>query len=169
MPATAAVLAQGMFLLLVTNRGSNILEDLDTLRLLSKLVPEYAGTMLDEDAVSRAAFDLIFAFDEVISLGHKENISVMQVRIQFCGLVWMWVGGVHACVCGGGLLGSSQHPQQQQAASCRCAHNCKLWVGGCPHAFVCGGGLAGVGQGLQQHHQQQLQQATRRHAGVYSC
>jgi hypothetical protein len=32
-----------MFLLLVTNRGSNILEDLDTLRLLSKLVPEYAG------------------------------------------------------------------------------------------------------------------------------
>jgi len=69
-----------MFLLLVTNRGSNILEDLDTLRLLSKLVPEYAGTMLDEEAVSRAAFDLIFAFDEVISLGHKENISVMQVR-----------------------------------------------------------------------------------------
>lgn len=42
--------AQGMFLLLVTNRGSNILEDLDTLRLLSKLVPEYAGVMLDEDA-----------------------------------------------------------------------------------------------------------------------
>lgn len=71
-----------MFLLLVTNRGSNILEDLDTLRLLSKLVPEYAGTMLDEEAVSRAAFDLIFAFDEVISLGHKENISVMQVRLE---------------------------------------------------------------------------------------
>lgn len=73
------LLLQGMFLLLVTNRGSNILEDLDTLRLLSKLVPEYAGTMLDEEAISRAAFDLIFAFDEVISLGHKENISVMQV------------------------------------------------------------------------------------------
>lgn len=69
-----------MFLLLVTNRGSNILEDLDTLRMLSKLVPEYAGTMLDEVAVSRAAFDLIFAFDEVISHGHKENITVQQVK-----------------------------------------------------------------------------------------
>lgn len=74
------VLPQGMFLLLVTNRGSNILEDLDTLRMLSKLVPEYAGTMLDEVAVSRAAFDLIFAFDEVISHGHKENITVQQVK-----------------------------------------------------------------------------------------
>ena len=71
---------QGMYLLLVTNRNSNILEDLDTLRLLSKLVPEYAGSMLDEEAISRAAFDLIFAFDEVISLGHKENITVQQVK-----------------------------------------------------------------------------------------
>jgi hypothetical protein len=69
-----------MYLLLVTNRNSNILEDLDTLRLLSKLVPEYAGSMLDEEAISRAAFDLIFAFDEVISLGHKENITVQQVK-----------------------------------------------------------------------------------------
>lgn len=32
---------EGLFLLLVTNKQSNILEDLDTLRLLSKLVPEY--------------------------------------------------------------------------------------------------------------------------------
>jgi hypothetical protein len=93
MAATAAVVVQGMFLLLVTNRGSNILEDLDTLRLLSKLVPEYAGTMLDEDAVSRAAFDLIFAFDEVISLGHKENISVMQVRTRLY-VVGGWAGGM---------------------------------------------------------------------------
>eukprot|EP00878_Enallax_costatus_P014439 GHUV01015100.1.p1 GENE.GHUV01015100.1~~GHUV01015100.1.p1 ORF type:complete len:510 (+),score=164.78 GHUV01015100.1:348-1877(+) len=71
---------ESMYLLLVTNRGSNILEDLDTLRLLSKLVPEYAGTNLDEEAISRAAFDLIFAFDEVISHGHKENITVQQVK-----------------------------------------------------------------------------------------
>jgi hypothetical protein len=81
-----------MFLLLVTNRGSNILEDLDTLRLLSKLVPEYAGSMLDEEAISRAAFDLIFAFDEVISHGHKENITVQQVR----------AGAVRGGVVGGG-------------------------------------------------------------------
>ncbi|KAI8472701.1 MAG: delta-cop [Monoraphidium minutum] len=71
---------EGMYLLLVTNRGSNILEDLDTLRLLSKLVPEYAGAEVDEEAISAAAFDLVFAFDEVISLGHKENITVQQVK-----------------------------------------------------------------------------------------
>ena len=70
---------QGLYLLLITNKQSNILEDLDTLRLLSKLVPEFALSYEEEDIVKQA-FELVSAFDEVISLGHKENISVMQVK-----------------------------------------------------------------------------------------
>lgn len=70
---------QGMYLLLVTNKASNILEDLETLRLLSKVVPDYV-TGLDEESVGRGAFELLFAFDEVISLGHKENVTVAQVK-----------------------------------------------------------------------------------------
>ncbi|KAB5525337.1 hypothetical protein DKX38_023086 [Salix brachista] len=73
---------EAMYLLLVTNKQSNILEDLDTLRLLSKLVPEYTMS-LDEEGICQTAFELIFAFDEVISLGHKENITVAQVK-QYC-------------------------------------------------------------------------------------
>lgn len=55
---------QTLYLLLVTNKGSNILEDLETLRLLAKVVPEYVPSM-DEEGVSTAAFELLFAFDEV--------------------------------------------------------------------------------------------------------
>ena len=74
-------LEQGaLFLLLVTNKASNILEDLDILRLLSKVLPEYTGGQTDEEGISRHAFDLIFAFDEVISLGHKENVTMTQVK-----------------------------------------------------------------------------------------
>ncbi|KAG5561145.1 hypothetical protein RHGRI_004232 [Rhododendron griersonianum] len=71
-----------LYLLLVTNKQSNILEDLDTLRLLSKLVPEYCGS-LDEEGICKTAFELIFAFDEVISLGHRENVTGAQVK-QYC-------------------------------------------------------------------------------------
>ena len=75
-------LEQGaMYLLLVTNKQSNILEDLDTLRLLSKVLPEYTQQQTDEEGISRCAFDLIFAFDEVISLGHKENVTLSQVKV----------------------------------------------------------------------------------------
>lgn len=70
---------EGLYLVLITNKQSNILEDLETLRLLSKLVPEFCLS-LEEEAVCNHAFDLIFAFDEVISLGHKENITIMQVK-----------------------------------------------------------------------------------------
>ncbi|XP_074588303.1 coatomer subunit delta-1-like isoform X2 [Curcuma longa] len=73
---------EALYLLLVTNKQSNILEDLDTLRLLSKLVPEYSPS-LDEEGVCKMAFELIFAFDEVISLGNKENLTVSQVK-QYC-------------------------------------------------------------------------------------
>lgn len=70
---------ENLYLLLITNKQSNILEDLETLRLLSKLVPEFSP-LLEEEAITDNAFDLIFAFDEVISLGHKENITIMQVK-----------------------------------------------------------------------------------------
>ncbi len=64
---------------MVTNKSSNILEDLDILRILAKIVPDYAQS-LDEEGITKAAFDLLFAFDEVISLGHKENVTLQQVR-----------------------------------------------------------------------------------------
>ncbi|XP_021752481.1 coatomer subunit delta-1-like [Chenopodium quinoa] len=71
-----------IYLILLTSKQSNILEDLETLRMLSKLVPEYAFP-LNEEGICKMAFELIFAFDEVISLGHRENVTVTQVK-QFC-------------------------------------------------------------------------------------
>ncbi|KAM7263559.1 hypothetical protein ACFE04_001242 [Oxalis oulophora] len=73
---------EALYLLLVTNKQSNILEDIETLRMLSKIVPEYSYS-LDEEGIGQSAFELIFAFDEVISLGHKENVTVAQVK-QYC-------------------------------------------------------------------------------------
>eukprot|EP00245_Coleochaete_scutata_P002025 TRINITY_DN12591_c0_g1_i1.p1 TRINITY_DN12591_c0_g1~~TRINITY_DN12591_c0_g1_i1.p1 ORF type:complete len:525 (+),score=140.91 TRINITY_DN12591_c0_g1_i1:284-1858(+) len=70
---------EALYLLLVTNKQSNILEDLETLRLLSKLVPEYVPG-LDEEGISAKAFELIFAFDECISMGFKENVTIAQVK-----------------------------------------------------------------------------------------
>ena len=69
-----------MYLLLVTNKASNILEDLEVLRTLAKTLPEYCYQQVDEEGVSKAAFELIFAFDEVISAGHKENVTMSQIR-----------------------------------------------------------------------------------------
>ena len=55
-----------MYLLLVTNKASNILEDLDVLRMLAKTLPEYCYQQVDEEGVSKAACAFIFELDEVI-------------------------------------------------------------------------------------------------------
>ena len=71
---------ESLFLLLITNKASNIVEDLETLRLLSKVVPEIAGGT-SEDKVSDHAFELVFAFDEVITTGgYRETIDMRTIR-----------------------------------------------------------------------------------------
>jgi hypothetical protein len=74
---------ENIYLLLITNRASNIIEDLDTLRLLSKVVPDVAGSTnnLTEEKVVDKCFELIFAFDEVITTGvYREPINLQQIR-----------------------------------------------------------------------------------------
>jgi len=68
-----------MYVLIVTNPRSNILQDLQTLRLLAKLVPEYCQGH-DEESIVENAFDLIFAFDEAISNGYPEDIDNTRIR-----------------------------------------------------------------------------------------
>lgn len=45
-------------------------------------VREYSHS-LNEEGICKSAFELIFAFDEAISVGNKENVTVAQVK-QYC-------------------------------------------------------------------------------------
>ena len=40
----------------------------------------YEHQPLDEDTIQRYSFDLLMAFDEVISFGHKEHVTLQQVK-----------------------------------------------------------------------------------------
>jgi len=68
-----------LYVLIVTTLSSNIIQDLNTLRLLAKLVPEYCQRH-DEEAILENSFELIFAFDEVVSLGYAENVDTNQIN-----------------------------------------------------------------------------------------
>lgn len=66
-------------MVLVTTKNSNILEDLETLRLFAKVVPEFCQVMTESE-VAANAFELIFAFDEIIALGYREQVNLSQIR-----------------------------------------------------------------------------------------
>ena len=70
---------EDLYLLIITNKSSNILEDLDALHLLAKIVADYCVQLHEED-VLEAAFDLIFAFDECFAVGYKEKLTMRQIE-----------------------------------------------------------------------------------------
>ena len=73
-------LENDLFLLLITTKASNIVEDLSTLRLLAKVVPDVAGSV-HEQSINEHAFELIFAFDEVLTAGgYREEVSLSAIR-----------------------------------------------------------------------------------------
>ncbi|KAF4665065.1 Alpha-1,3-mannosyltransferase-like protein [Perkinsus chesapeaki] len=69
-----------LYLVLITTRQSNILEDLDTLKLFTNVVQDVVKTSVTEDAILDNAFDLVFAFDEIISFGYREAVTLSQIK-----------------------------------------------------------------------------------------
>ena len=73
---------EALYLLLITNKSSNIMEDLETLRLLAKLVPEFCQAGLDEEGVREHAFDLILAFDEVRARTRRHASTRVNAHVR---------------------------------------------------------------------------------------
>jgi hypothetical protein len=56
-----------LYLVLLTSKQSNIVEDLETIRLMQKIIQHYCPFSVDEGSILRFSFDIIHAFDDVIS------------------------------------------------------------------------------------------------------
>lgn len=70
---------EDLYLLLITNKSSNIVEDLETLRLMARVVPEFCPDLTDA-GVTAQAMQLTFAFDEVLAFGNRENSSLSNIK-----------------------------------------------------------------------------------------
>jgi len=68
-----------LYVVLITNKASNIIEDLKTLGQLTKLIPECCGGHTEEAVLSHK-YELVHAFDEMIALGHAESVTIPQVK-----------------------------------------------------------------------------------------
>lgn len=75
-----------LYVLLLTPPSSNIIADLDTLQLLTRIVAETCASALggrggaSESEVLRNSFELLSSFDEVVSLGYREKVGIGEVR-----------------------------------------------------------------------------------------
>ncbi|KAK5001520.1 hypothetical protein LTR28_012546, partial [Elasticomyces elasticus] len=68
-----------LYMVLITNRQSNILQDIDSLHLFAQVVSSICKS-LDEREILRNAFELLSAFDELVTLGYRENLTLSQIK-----------------------------------------------------------------------------------------
>lgn len=68
-----------LYMVLITNRQSNILQDINTLHLFAQVVSSICKS-LDEREITRNAYELLTAFDEVVTQGYRENLTMTQIR-----------------------------------------------------------------------------------------
>lgn len=68
-----------LYMVLITNRQSNILQDIDSLHLFAQVVQSICKK-LDEREISRNAFELLSAFDELVTMGYRENLTMSQIK-----------------------------------------------------------------------------------------
>lgn len=69
---------------LITDKHSNILEDIKTLRLFVGAINEFASIgkgLINEESITQSRFDLLFVFDEIVALGVRQIDNLTQLRI----------------------------------------------------------------------------------------
>jgi hypothetical protein len=65
---------------LVTNKASNIADDLDTLHLIVRSLPDAVKSLSDDDDVRQRSFELVFVLDECVAMGLKQPASLTNIH-----------------------------------------------------------------------------------------
>jgi hypothetical protein len=73
---------EDLCILLITNKASNILQDIDTLHLFARVMSDICRAA-DEREIQKQSFELLGAFDEIVSMCYREQVNLIQVRSVF--------------------------------------------------------------------------------------
>ncbi|KAM3133333.1 hypothetical protein pb186bvf_014626 [Paramecium bursaria] len=68
-----------VYILLMTNKQSNIIEDLEVLRILKQVINEICNS-INADNVKKQSFEILLAIDDIISAGLRESVTVAQIQ-----------------------------------------------------------------------------------------
>lgn len=70
---------EDLYMILITTKNSNILQDIDSLQLFARAVSDQCHS-LDEQDIVLSCFEILEAFDEIVAMGYRENVTLSQIR-----------------------------------------------------------------------------------------
>jgi len=68
-----------LYLILITTKNSNIIEDTEILKLIYRLIQDICGT-IDNDTIIQNAFEIMLGIDDIVNLGYRNSVNLTQVK-----------------------------------------------------------------------------------------
>ena len=67
------------YLILITNKNSNIIEDTEILKLIYRLLKDICGN-ITQDSITENCFELMLGMDDIVSLGYRNGVNLAQIK-----------------------------------------------------------------------------------------
>jgi hypothetical protein len=70
---------ENLYLVIITTKQSNVIEDIEILKLIYRLLQDICGT-ITQSSVSLNAYEIVLGIDDIVSLGYRESVTVPQLK-----------------------------------------------------------------------------------------
>lgn len=68
-----------LYLILITTKNSNIIEDTEILKLIYRLIQDLCG-QINSESIVKNAFEIMLGIDDIVSLGYRNSVTLGQIK-----------------------------------------------------------------------------------------
>ena len=68
------------FLILITSRNSNIIEDTEILKLIYRFIQDLCNGQINYDSIIENSFEIMLGIDYIACLGYRNGINIIQIK-----------------------------------------------------------------------------------------
>ena len=70
---------ESLYLILITTKNSNIIEDTEILKLIYRLIQDICGT-INSESIVKNAYEIMLGIDDIVSLGYRNSVTLGQIK-----------------------------------------------------------------------------------------
>lgn len=71
---------ENYFLILITTKNSNVIEDTEILKLIYRLIQDICGNKLETDIIIEKSFEIMLGIDDIVNLGYRNGVNLGQIK-----------------------------------------------------------------------------------------
>ena len=70
---------ESLYLILITTKSSNIIEDTEILKLIYRLIQDSCG-QINSESIVKNAFEIMLGIDDIVTLGFRNSVTLGQIK-----------------------------------------------------------------------------------------